>query len=193
MARIEPTDMADKQELQSIIERLTSTLGITPNSMRILAHRPEILIGFKALTETVSGPSATIPRSLKSLVSQMVSRSSGCGYCIAHTTHGGERSGISEEKEAALWDYETSELFADAERAAIRVARGAGLSPNCVTDEDFEELRKHLTVKQVVEIVAVIALYGFYNRFNDTMATELEAAPLDTRRKFNLPRREDRS
>lgn len=28
-------------------------------------------------------------------------------------------------------------------------------------------------------VVAVIALFGFLNRFNDTMATELEASPLE--------------
>ena len=42
----------------------------------------------------------------------------------------------------------------------------------------FLELRKHWSDEQVVEIVAVIAMFGFLNRWNDTFATPLEDAPL---------------
>jgi hypothetical protein len=45
--------------------------------------------------------------------------------------------------------------------------------PNAVTDAHFAELKKHYTDAQIVEIVAVISLFGFLNRFNDTTATEL--------------------
>jgi len=88
------------------------------------------------------------------------------------------------DKEKALWEYETSPLFTAAERAALRVAQGAAQVPNAVTDEDFEELKKHYTDTQIVDIVAVIALFGFLNRFNDTMATELETSPLAVGRRY---------
>jgi len=114
----------------------------------------------------------------------MASRAAGCGYCMAHTAHSAERSGVSAEKEEALWDYETSPLYSKAERAALQVARGAAQVPNAVTDDDFAELRRHFSDAQVVEIVAVIALYGFYNRFNDTMATQLERSPLEAGNRY---------
>ena len=81
---------------------------------------------------------------------------------MAHTTHTAERVGISVEKEEALWSYETSPLFSDAECAAQ--------VPNAVSDADFTELKKHYR-DQMVDIVSVVALFGFLNRFNDTMAT----------------------
>lgn len=77
----------------------------------------------KSRMEAVNGPSAKIDRSLRSLVAQMASRAAGCGYCMAHTANSAARYGISMEKEEALWDFETSPLFSDAERAALRVAR----------------------------------------------------------------------
>ena len=49
--------------------------------------------------------------------------------------------------------------------------------PNAVETEHMSELSKHFSDKQVVEVVAVISLFGFLNRWNDTMATTLESAP----------------
>lgn len=184
MPRIEPKAIEDTGALRPVIEASQSRMGFVPNSMLILAHRPEILRGFRQLTEAINGPSATIDRQLRNLIAQMASRAAGCGYCMAHTANSGERSGISSEKEHALWEFETSPLYSDAERAALRVARGAAQVPNAVSDEDFAELRSYFTDAQVVEIVAVIALYGFYNRFNDTMATQLEKSPLEAGRRY---------
>ena len=56
--------------------------------------------------------------------------------------------------------------------------------PNAVTDADFAELKKHYTDAQIVDIVAVISLFGFLNRFNDTIATELEASPIEAGKRF---------
>ena len=184
MPRIAPLDPEETGELRPLLEASKERMGFLPNSQRILARRPEILRAFRVLADAVNGPSATIDRSLRHLVSQMASRAAGCAYCMAHTAHSAARSGISEEKEAALWDYETSPLFSEAERAALTVARGAAQVPNGVSDADFARLKQHFSDAQIVEIVAVIALYGFYNRFNDTMATELESSPLEAGRRF---------
>jgi hypothetical protein len=56
--------------------------------------------------------------------------------------------------------------------------------PNAVTDEMFTELRKHWTEEQIVEIVGVIATFGFLNRWNDTMGTPLEDEPLAVGEKY---------
>ena len=47
------------------------------------------------------------------------------------------------------------------------------------TDADFEDLRKHFTEYQIVEIVSVVSMFGFLNRWNDTLATPLEEEPID--------------
>ena len=115
---------------------------------------------------------------LKRLIGMMSSWAAGCQYCVAHTAHGAAKLGIAEEKIAALPSFETSPLFDDAERAALRVARGAGQVPNGVTDAEFADLKQHYSLEQVVEIVGVIAMFGFLNRWNATLATELESSPL---------------
>ena len=184
MPRIAPLRSDTTGELADLFETSKSRMGFLPNSQLIMAHRPEILRGFVQLASAINGSGSTIEPQLRNLVSQMASRASGCGYCMAHTAHTAHRVGIPEAKEDALWEYETSPLFSAAERAALRVAQGAAQAPNAVTDEDFAELRKHYSDTQIVDIVAVIALFGFLNRFNDTMATELESSPIEAGRRF---------
>src|SRR3989304_2052196 len=82
-----------------------------------------------------------------------------------------------EAKIAQIWDFESSELYTDAERAALRFARDASVVPNEVTPGHFEELRRHWDEGEIVEILAVIGLFGFLNRWNDSMATDLEEIP----------------
>ena len=64
------------------------------------------------------------------------------------------------------------------ERAALRMAQGAGASPNAVDADDFKQLRRHFDEDQIVELVATVCLFGWLNRWNDTMATDLEPSPL---------------
>ena len=170
---LSPEKLADlRDDLQLAADNLGGTL---PNSMLTLARRPRIMRAARDLwLETVMEP-GDVPRGLKWLTAHVVSVSAGCQYCAAHT---GESSNIADmpaEKIEAVWEYETSPLFSEAERAVLRVAQGAAQTPN---DQEFEELRKYWDDGQVVEIIATISVFGFFNRWNDTMATELEASPL---------------
>lgn len=184
MPRLEPLSLDDVSDLKPLLDAAESRMGFLPNSQLILARRPEVLRAFHQLVTAIQGPSSTIAPQLRNMISQMVSRAAGCSYCMTHTAHGAERIGIAAEKEDALWEYETSPLFSEAERAALRVAQCAAQVPNAVTDDDFAALKKHYTDNQIVDIVAVIALFGFLNRFNDTLATELEASPIEARKRF---------
>src|SRR5712691_181787 len=175
MSRLEPLSREAAKDFDNLFEAAKNRMGFLPNSQLIMAHRPEILRAFVQLAAAINGPSSTIDPQLRNLVSQMASRASGCGYCMAHTAHTAGRVGIPAEKEDALWEYETSPLFSEAVRAALRVSQGAAQVPNAVTDDDFNELKRHYTEVQIVDIVAVIALFGFLNRYNDTMATELHS------------------
>jgi AhpD family alkylhydroperoxidase len=114
------------------------------------------------------------------MIATIVSGASGCRYCQAHTAHGAARmAGADEAKIAAVWEFETSDLFSPAERAALALALAAGQQPNAATDEHFRELEKHFSGRAIMEIMGMISLFGFLNRWNDTVATELEDAPFD--------------
>jgi alkylhydroperoxidase family enzyme len=93
---------------------------------------------------------------------------------MAHNAGGSLRSGIKDAKLAAVWEFRTSPLFDEKERAAIEFAIAAAAQPNDVTDELFARMKRHWSEGEIIEITALIAYFGFMNRYNDTMATPLE-------------------
>src|SRR5262249_13224096 len=133
-------------------------------------------------------PESTVDRGFKRLVAHVASRAAGCQYCMAHTAGGAMHFGVQEAKVAAIWDYQTSPLYSEAERAALDVAAAAASVPNGVTDEMFTRMCKHWTEEQIVEIIGVIAVFGFLNRWNDTMGTPLEDEPLAVGERHLAPR-----
>jgi alkylhydroperoxidase family enzyme len=106
---------------------------------------------------------------------------------MAHAAGASLRLGVDEKKLEAIWEYRTSPLYTEAERVALDFAIAAASQPNAVTDELFGNMKQHWTENQIVEIVGVIALFGWLNRFNDTMATPLEEEPIEVGEKFLAP------
>jgi uncharacterized peroxidase-related enzyme len=175
VSRLEPLDLDQIADLEEVNATYARTLGFVPNGLRIMARRPEIVKGFVQLRRAVLDPaSGTVPAELKNLVAHMASKTHGCLYCQAHALQGAGNAGAEAARLEALWEYPTSDLFTDAEKAALDLAVRAASVPNLVTDEDFERMREHWDEGQIVEILAAIALYGFLNRWNDSLATPLE-------------------
>ena len=176
MPHIAPVSSADSHAATDDIQWLASATGFTANSMLSLAHRPEIA---KAVLEliraVVRNPDGTVSAELRWMVAHLSSLSNGCTYCSAHTFKNGADNGVSQEKLDAIWAFETSDVFSDAERAALRIAVSGGQCPSHASEEDMRELKNHFSEAQIVEIGAVIALFGFNNRWNSLMQTELES------------------
>jgi len=166
------------EDIQERFTHYRNTRGFTPNSIQTMARRPDIVRAFMQLNQAVLY-GGTVDEELKMLVSLVASQVAGCRYCQAHMANLSKIYKASEEKISKVWEFETSELFSDAERAALRIAYHGAMAPAQATQEHFDEAYKHFDEGQVVEIVASIALFGFLNRWNDTMATEIEELPAD--------------
>jgi uncharacterized peroxidase-related enzyme len=178
LPRLAPLPPEHTPELKEQFEGMKRHLGFIPNSMLIMQRRPPITKALAQLVASTWDPSSTVDRGFKRLIAHVASRTAGCQYCMAHTAGGALHFGVEDKKLAEVWDYQSSPLFSPAERAALDLAVAGSSVPNAATDEMFAELRKHWTEEQIVEIVAVIALFGFLNRWNDTMATPLEDEPI---------------
>jgi len=183
MPRMKPLLREEMTDFEDLFLNAEERGREVPNLLRTLARKPQIL---KALMELrkVTIASGTVSKELKNMIAQVSSMSAGCNYCAAHNAGFAIDMGISDEKENELWDYERSDLFVEAERVALRLAQSAVQVPNAVTDEDFVSLKLYYTDEQIVEILSVIGVFGFYNRVNDTLATELESFPSQAGEKY---------
>ena len=177
MSHVRPLSRGELEQFEPYFQVAEQTMGgFVPTSLFTMGHRPEILQAFMMLAGTINGP-GTVDLGLKQLVAYVASNAAGCRYCQAHTSTHAAHAGIDPDKIEHAFEFETHPGFSDAERAALRLARDSALQPNLVEAGHFEALRRHFDEKQIVELVAVSALFGFLNRWNDTMATELEAVP----------------
>src|SRR5437660_1501583 len=144
-ARIAPLPAEHSPELREQFEAMRRNLGFVPNSILIMQRKPKLAKALAQLTAAIWDPEGKVDRGFKRLIAHVASRAAGCQYCMAHTAGGALHFGVDERKVAAIWDYQTSPLYSEAERAALDVAVAAGSVPNAVTDEMFMRLRKHWT------------------------------------------------
>ena len=180
MALVPPLDDDEfDAELLDFVQFFKGPLGVIPNSVRTMARRPEVARAFTNLNIAVMKCEAGVTPEFKRLIGYMTSYVSGCRYCQAHTILGSERFGSTEDRLNDVWNFENSQHFSDAEKAALSFARAAAMVPNEVDDAISENLRAHWDHGEIVEITAVIALFGYLNRWNDSMGSVLEDLPIE--------------
>jgi alkylhydroperoxidase family enzyme len=176
MSRIAPLSPEELAARGVDVSPFLKDFAELPGSVATLGYRPDILQATLVLWQAVMG-AGTLSPELKYLAGYLASMSAGCRYCSAHTASNAAQ-GAGAERVAAVWEYEHSPLFSDGERAALRFAQLAGQSPSGVEDADVAALKLHYSDVEIVELLAVVSLYGFFNRWNDSLAIPLEATPL---------------
>lgn len=175
MARISPAPPERFEEVAEHMQRWKQQKGYPPNSWLTMLRKPRIFRAYRDLHTAVMMDAGELPKGLKFMIAEVVSNAAGCRYCTAHNAENAAHlGGIASEKVMALWQFRTSPLFTAAERAALELAAAAGSAPPAVTDEHFVELKKHWSEDAIVEMVAVLALLGWLNRWCQTLAPELE-------------------
>ena len=181
MPNMPPLEAHSLTEFEPLFDAMHQRMGFIPNSLKTLARKPRLLQLFVEFALETSRDD-TVDMQLKYLLGLVASTVSGCRYCQAHLSETASRESVDPEKIAQVWLFESSDLFSDAERTALRFARDAASQPNAVTADHFSDLYAHFSEEQVVELLAIICLFRWLNCWNDTMATELEAKPAETAR-----------
>ena len=185
MALVRPYEESEfDPDLLEFVQFFKGPLGVIPNSVRTMARRPAVAKAFTELNIAVMKCEGSVTPEFKRIIGYVTSYVSGCRYCQAHTILGSQRFGSTEERLNDVWNFAESTNFTDAEKAALAFAHAAALVPNSVTDEIGDELHKHWEEDDIVEIMAVIALFGYLNRWNDSMGSALEELPIEAGDKY---------
>ncbi len=166
----------DFPEFEELFKLVESFMGYLPNSYLLMADKPELLEAFAKMSSAVFN-TVSLDVQSKQLIALASSLSSGCKYCQSHTSHGAERAGVANDKIADILNYQKSKYYDAKEVALLDLAFSSGEVPNGATKTHFDNLKKYYSNQQIVDMVSVIAFFGFLNRWNDTFGTEIEAVP----------------
>ena len=140
---------------------------------------PELATSFQALVELVMVSPNNLSRQLRSELFTMASIAGGCQHCQAHGAYTLSLMGVDANRIRDIWTFEQSTDFTEAEKAALRLARDGASVPNSVEPSHFADLRRHYSDQQIVEMLAVISLAGWFNRWNNSIATVTDQESVD--------------
>ena len=184
MPLVTPLSAAHDLETKELAEFFNETLGFCPNSVLTMQRRPAISKAFITLNKAVMANEGRVTSALKRMIAWVSSNATGCRYCQAHAIRAAERYGAAQEQLDNIWEYKTHAAFSDAERAALDFSLAASMVPNAVDTKIKETLYKYWNEGEIVEMLGVISLFGYLNRWNDSMGTSLEEDAIDSGNKF---------
>ncbi|KAB8188380.1 carboxymuconolactone decarboxylase family protein [Marilutibacter maris] len=174
MPLVDPLPADSDAEVAELAKFFNETLGFCPNSVLTMMRRPAIAKAFIGLNVAVMQNQGRVTSALKRLIGYVSSHATGCRYCQAHTIRAAERYGAEATQMEHVWEFRSHPAFSEAERVALEFAVAASQVPNAVEPGLHARLREHWDDGEIVEILGVIALFGYLNRWNDSMATTLE-------------------
>ena len=171
---VSPLDRNSTKQAKEMATFYDETLGFTPNSLFTMMHRPRIAKAFLEMNQAVMENKGSVSSSMKREIAYLSSMTTGCRYCEAHAIRAAERYGSSKERLENIWEYKSHVAFSEADRAMFDLAIAASQVPNGVSEEIKARAKKFFSDGEIVEILGVVALFGYLNRWNDSMGTELE-------------------
>ena len=184
MPLVKPLSQESNIEVKKMAEFFNETLGFCPNSVLTMQIRPEIARSFINLNIAVMTNNGRVTSALKRMIALVSSKTAGCKYCQAHAVRAAERFGADQEKLDHIWEYKTYKAFNEAERAALDFSLAASQVPNAVNDDLKERLSNHWSDGEIVEILGVVSLFGYLNRWNDSMGTSIEEGAIESAEKY---------
>ena len=169
LSRVRRADAAP--EVAAIYDRYMKTRGNVPNMFRTVALRPEIFTTMIAHFEAIL-TTGTLPTRLKELVIVRTSQLNSCEYCLGSHTQIARKLGWSQDQLDDLANYELRDDFTPAEKAALSLAEQMTLDANHISDEFFYRLHEFYEEGEIVELMASIGLFNYFNRFNNALQLE---------------------
>lgn len=129
---------------------------------------PEAREALKQLQSYVDGTG--LPRSILELVKIRASQLNGCASCLALHSKDARALGEKEERIYLLNAWREAPFYTDRERAALAWTEAVTLiANNHISDDLYNQVRKHFTEKELVELTMAIITINGWNRLNISM------------------------
>ena len=155
-------------EVREIYE--TTLRGKPGNVQKALAHRPEMLKNFLSFYASVG---RSLDRKLYELVYLRISLINGCRYCTQHHVASSKRAGLTAEDWAGLKAGNYSS-FTEKQHTALTYVEKLTRAPHEIGETDLDQLKKHFSEPEIVDIHMLAGLANLTNRLTDPLGLELE-------------------
>lgn len=141
------------------------------NLFATIAARPEIAKAFAEHLRVVM-QSGTVPRATKALCAAMVSAVNFCEPALIAYRREARSAGVSVDTLNALWDFARSDLFSEAQKAALSAAVALTREARGLPDTIWDRLRAEYADGEIVEVLSLIGLVNALNRVSNALQTE---------------------
>lgn len=178
-ARIAPLAADDPRSQDAQLEDLVNFVGYRPHALLTMARKPGLLPAVLGLVQTTLRGDGLIEPGLRFLLGAEACRGARCAYSSVHVVHAAQHAGVSWTQLGALPAYPHSEHFSARERAALGIASAGATLPVADAGTAFDAARRHFSDDELIEIVSIVALFGWFNRWNSLMQTTMEPVPAE--------------
>jgi AhpD family alkylhydroperoxidase len=98
------------------------------------------------------------------------SQINGCAYCLDMHSIDTRAVGETEQRLYTLNAWAETPFFSDRERAALAWTEAVtNVSQTHVPDEVFEEVKKHFSEKEIVDLTLALVMINLWNRMSISM------------------------
>jgi len=173
MPRVREVEIEEvPKDVRPVYERYANDYGPFLNQVKIFAHRPPALKHIMGLLLDFADEQV-LPKRYLEIALVVVSKINECRYCVAHHTPRMIEQGLAPEAVVNILEPEVPG-FDDVDMLVRDYAVQVTKNFQYIRDQIFEDLQKHFTEEQIVELTLRIALCGFFNRFNDALQIDME-------------------
>jgi len=148
---------------KKVYERFEKESGKVPEWVKVMAHRPEILKEFVELFKAIMGEGEIEPL-LKWKIALVVSQTLKCPFCVDVSEKMLRKMGCDEETLKKIKELSVEE------KEILELVKDVTLDGHLDRPELFDRLKEKFNEAQIIEIICVMGLFNYINRFNNTLA-----------------------
>ena len=178
MARVRDVEIHEvPEEVRPTYQRFATEYGSFLNQVKVFAHRPPAVKHIMGLLLDLADE-AILPKRYLEIALVVVSKLNECTYCVAHHTPRLVDQGLGPETVANILEPDCPGLD-EVDKLVRDYAVQVTTRPQYLRDAIFEELKKHFSEVEIVELTLRTALCGFFNRFNDALQIGIEEGVIE--------------
>ena len=160
-----------KPEQEKLLSQLTQKSGKIANIWKLWSHSPLTLETFMMFYKTLM--KGVLDGKLRELAYIKTSVVNDCAYCAEAHKAVARKIGITDDQLQAINSYESSTLFTPVEKLVLKYAEELTKTAKS-SDGLVQELKKHLSEEQLIELNLTVGTANLTNRFNMSFMTDMD-------------------